>query len=391
MNLSKNSFFPIGVWFEGKPAWASYPQTPKDARAYYCRCFSDLIRIGFNVAVVPNCPEELWEELLQSAQDVGLRIILEIGSLVSFINQPDPVEESAVRAEVMRVYNKIGRYPSLFRYQIRDEPEERMIPNWIRVNQVLREFEPARGGFSCFCSPEFIPSAARGFSMTEVVFDLYPHFIDVSRQSLGNFLSALDLFKQAAGTIPKWAVLQSFAKPEWWRYPTPEELRAVTYLSLAAGVKGLFYFIYQSMPDHPEQLRGLVESDGRPTEIYNEVMSLVREVRKISALVADLEPCIVSEKSGLDIRTCSFQEQGREVFIPNAIKGDVEAGTYRDSAGNRVLILAGRRPDRPIRVQISDGEGRGWKDVLTGEVFHPKNGSVTVSLAPGSGCVLINN
>ncbi len=390
MNLSTNPFFPIGVWFEGKPAWSSYPETPTGARAYYDRCFSDLTGIGFNVAVVPNCPEELWDELLQSAQEAGLRIILEIGSLVSLISQPGPIEESVVRTEVTRVYRKIGGYPSLFRYQIRDEPEERMISNWIRVTQILREIDPTRGGFSCFCHAEFIPGAGGNFAMTEATFDLYPHFIDVPRQSLGNFVTALYLFMKAAGTLPKWAVLQSFAKPEWWRYPTAEELRAVTFLSLAAGVKGLFYFIYQSMPNHPEQLRGLVESDSRPTEIYHEVRSLVRELGKISTVAADLEPLAASEMSSFKIRTCSFQEQGQEIFIPNAIKGDVEAEIYRDRDRNRVVILASRRPDRPIRVQLFESESRGWKDVLTGEVFHPENGSVKVTLGPGCGMLLSN-
>ena len=41
--------------------------------------FADMAAHGFNTATVPNCPEDLWEPLLASAQEHGIKIVLEVG------------------------------------------------------------------------------------------------------------------------------------------------------------------------------------------------------------------------------------------------------------------------------------------------------------------------
>ncbi|MCX7598949.1 MAG: hypothetical protein N2512_08800, partial [Armatimonadetes bacterium] len=67
--------FPIGVWFEGWPAAADYPSDPKGAEKYYDRCFADLAAHGLNSVAVPNCPENLWETLLRSAERHGIKAV----------------------------------------------------------------------------------------------------------------------------------------------------------------------------------------------------------------------------------------------------------------------------------------------------------------------------
>jgi hypothetical protein len=360
-------FFPIGVWFEGKPDWGGYPDDPAGAKAYYDRCFADLAAHGFNAATVPNCPEKLWETLLQSAREHHMKIVLEIPPLADLVSQPQPLSEAEVRTAVEQVVAKIGRYDSLLRYQIRDEPPPQMMPNWLLVRRILAEADPACPAFSCFNSPDSLARAVASGGLAEAVFDIYPHGVGAPPQSLGGFLRTLDAFRSAAGDTTMWAVLQSFAKPGAWRYPSPEELRAVTYLSLAAGAKGVFYFIYQVLPEHPERLEGLVEPDGKPTPMYAPATALARELGRLSPLLLSLRPA-----AG-----------------PSHIEGDARVGSFVDGEGHRVLIVASVRPDQAVSVRLTMRSASPWKDRLTGEVLVPKNGVLTIPLAPGAGRVLM--
>jgi hypothetical protein len=363
---SPRPFFPIGVWFEGSPDWGGYPDNPAGAKVYYDRCFADLAAHGFNTATVPNCPETLWETLLQSARDHGIKIVLEIPPLASLVSQPEPLSEPEVRAAVDQVVRKIGRYDSLLRYQIRDEPPPEVMPNWLMVRRALAAADPAHPAFSCFNNPDSLARAVKAGGLADAVFDIYPQGVATPPQSLGGFVPALDAFARAADSISMWAVLQSFAKPGAWRYPSPPELRAMTYLSLAAGAKGVLYFIYQTLPNHPERLEGLIDPEGKPTPMYAPATALAREMGKLAPLLLTLKP----------------------VACPH-FEGDARVGSFVDGKRRRVLIVASTRPDQAVSVRITVRLASAWRDQLTDEVFAPENGVLTVPLALGAGRVLV--
>ncbi|UCH36353.1 MAG: hypothetical protein JSV65_08365 [Armatimonadota bacterium] len=359
-------FFPIGVWFEGNPDWGGYPGDLAGARTYYDRCFADLAAHGFNTATVPNCPEPLWETLLRSAQKHRINIVLEIRPLADLVSQGEPLSESEVYEVVKRVCDRIGAYDSLLRYQIRDEPPPDAVPNWLMVRRILAAVDPSRPAFSCFNNPDALARANERGDLSEAVFDIYPHGVGTPPQSLGGFLPALDRFSDAAGDAAPWPVLQSFAKPEAWRYPSPQELRAVTYLSLAAGAKGMFYFLYQSMPGHPEKLEGLIHPDGRPTPMYAAATELARELGTVAPLLLSLQ----------------------RTEPPENVEGDARVGSFVDGGGRRVLIVASTRPDAAVTARVSVGAAGAWKDKISGEVFTPEDGTLIIPLAPGAGRVL---
>lgn len=67
------------------------------------------------------------------------------------------------------------------------------------------------------------------------------------------------------------------------------------------------------------------------------------------------------------------------------VEGEVRVGSFRNAAGRPVLIVASTRPDAEVTARIPvPGE---WEDVLSGEVFRPEGGWLTVRLAPGGGRV----
>ena len=184
---------------------------------------------------------------------------------------------------------KIGKYDSLLRYQIRDEPPRELIGNWILVQRALAAFDPKRPAFSCFCHPDSLARVSAETTLAEAVFDIYPHHKGTPLNTLGGFESGMRTFTQASGDNPRWVVLQAFAVPgdSHWRYPTPEELKAVTWLSLASGVRGVFYFIYQYMPTY---LHGMVDYDSTPRPIYEPCAELASKLTKLSPLLMSLKP-----------------------------------------------------------------------------------------------------
>ncbi|NSW56243.1 MAG: hypothetical protein HPY44_09525 [Armatimonadetes bacterium] len=356
-------FFPVGVWFEGSPAMAGYPDDPAGAHAYFLRCFRDMATHGFNCAAVPNCPEALWETLLQAADQAGIRIVLEVGPLVRLVSQTTPVSEAEVFDAVSAVVGKIGKYDSLLRYQIRDEPPRELIGNWILVQRALAALDPKRPAFSCFCHPDSLARVSRETVLSEAVFDIYPHHKGTPLNTLGGFESGMRTFTQASGDNPRWVVLQAFGVPgdSHWRYPTPEELRAMTWLSLAGGVRGVFYFIYQYMPTY---LHGMVEYDGTPRPIYEPCADLASKLTKLSPLLMSLTP-------------------GRPVNI----EGDARIGSFRDASKKPVLIVASVRPDAEVTVTLKTGGP--WVDALTGDRLTGGKDGLTLTLPPGEGKVLV--
>ncbi len=353
-------FFPIGVWFEGNPDWGGYVGDPAGAGRYYDRCFADLAAHGLNTVVVPNCPPALWQTLLASANRHGLRAVVEILPLRDLVGDSG-VTETAARRAAGAVVRAIGPSPALLRYQIRDEPPPDMMPAWLLVQRALAAADPVHPAFSCFNNPDSLAAARAASRLPEAVFDIYPFGVQTPQQDLGSFPPALQRFRQAAGGTALWPVLQCFAKPGAWRYPTTEELSAATWLSLAAGAKGMFYFLYQTMPQHPERLEGMIDPEGKPAPIYATVERLAAMLRRLSALLLGLQPA------------------GEPQVTPDGM-----VGQFRDGQGKRVLILASAQPGKAVELTAPAGQ---WRDALTGGAVdtagHP------VSLPPGGGCVLV--
>lgn len=355
--------FPVGVWFEGAPSMAGYATDPAGAKVYYDRAFADLKAHHFDTVAVPNCPESLWETLLESAGRNGINVILEVQPLVALVSRPEPVSEAEAYEVCRRVHEKIGGFRSLLRYQIRDEPPYWMIPNWLLVQRIMAAIDPTRPTFSCFCHPDSLTRLAATATLSEAVFDVYPLRQGTPPQTLGGFLPTFGVFKQAAGRNRLWAVIQSFGithEPNSWRYPTPEELRAQVYLSLAEGAQGVFFFIYSHMPGY---LDGLVAADGTPQPLYATAAELANQLQRLAPLL-------------LELKTAE----------PVSFEGDARVGSFTDSRGRRVLIVASTRPDRAVSVTV-DTAGA-WRDALSGESITARDGRLTVSLAAGAGCVL---
>lgn len=371
------AFFPVGVWMEGSAGlFADYPDDPAAAEAYYDKCFADLVANGFNVATVPNVPEAFQEILLGSAEEAGLKVILPAYPLWDLAHRTELVSETDAHRAAKGAIERLGDRKALFRYQISDEPSYAHVANWIVLQRITAAVDPTRPVFSCFAGwrPEVLSRVVSAAPMAEVPFDEYPITKDTPVDSLGAFVEKLDNLRAAAGPNPLWMVLQAFASPAFWRYPTAGELRAMTYLSLAAGAKGVFYFLYQTFPDG--SLQGLIDAGGEPRPIYAHVAEVNRELNQLAPLLAELK--LSEEKSPVMSRTTSGEEGSF-----------ARVGTFTDKAGRHVLVVASTRPDTTVTAVVSTSRIESWEDALTHDVIRPEQGRLTLTLARGAGRVVI--
>lgn len=83
---------------------------------------------------------------------------------------------------------------------------------------------------------------------------------------------------------PLWIAIQSYQQPRSdARFPTPEEYRAMAYLSIINGVKGLWFYTGSGQKDWQGKPAGLLN---QPEEgHWNYVQQLVRELREFSPVI----------------------------------------------------------------------------------------------------------
>jgi hypothetical protein len=380
------SVFPIGVWYDGRVEGINCPKGYVDvpagldrAKAYYEKTFKDIKDHGIGIVVIPNTPPDYRETLLTAADSVGVKIVLEVAEVAwpqfggdLSIQSPNMiVNEGVLHDRLKRVMMPVMKHPSVMGYQLVDEPPASLFEKWQLLKRVLERIDPARPAFSCLCNEGELDRTSRmGTKM--LIFDRY---IIGEGSKPGDYdwrgwIGLLDNLRRHADQngIPYWIVLQTCAKPGGMRFPTPAELRVMTWLSIAHNAKGVFFFLYNSMTQE-EALQGLVDAQLKPVPLYDTVGALAGELRQLAPIVLNLRPAdhIASTSAAVDVQTFIDGKGVRYLFVTNL---DVIRSVAFE------LSLAGPCPAR-------------LKDALAGNtVSVGSHGKVGLTLRPGEGRLL---
>lgn len=386
------TIFPVGVWYDGRVEGINCPEgfvdVPRDmakARLYYEKTFKDIKDHGLDIVVIPNTPPEYRETLLAVADGVGVKIVLELAEIAwpefggdLAIGNPKMIRDETVLLERLKALTApLQKHPSLMAYQLIDEPPASLFENWRLINRVLGHIDPGRPAFSCLCREDELHRTSRmGTQM--IVFDRYPIGAGSTPGSYDwqHWIGLLETLRRHADAnrIPYWIVLQTCAKPGAMRFPTPAEIRVMTYLALAHNAKGVFFFLYNSMTQQ-ERLQGLVDVNLKPVPLYETVASLAHEIKKLTPTLLTIKPTdsIASVTAKVDVKTFIDSTDRRHLFVTNL---DV----VRPATFTTQLEL-------PTLKEI--------RDLLTGESIAvspggaPKKHSFSLTLAPGQGKLLL--
>ena len=365
---------PVGVWFEGSPGWLGVADTREAYETYLNRCFSDIEKSGLNCVTVPNPPPAYESLLLDVADAYNLKVVLEVRAARELISD-SAAEPSVVAETAAAIAERHAAHPALLRYQIRDEPPPRWMPAWLAMQRALRQADPAHPSFSCFNSPESLARAREASALSEAVFDIYPLKTASAFGELDGFRNRLTEFLEAAGPLPPWIVLQAFAKENVWRYPRPVELRYMTYNAMARGVKGYFFFIYQTLPHHPERLRGLVDAQFEPCEIYTEVRLLTERLQRLAPTLLTMRPVesFARLPQGIDARCYRLEDGSFGVAVVN-----------RDLEKSRYVPIALSESVRPKPNRVTDLA----TGVDTSFLWDVEPHSTRILVGPGEGTIV---
>jgi len=207
----QDNFFPIGIY------GISSPQS-----------LSEIKKAGFNTAIIPS-----EGELVKIASDMEMKVIVNI---CSGTDDPNHVSSSII---------SLAASPALLSWYIADEPEispnipEALLPLVKKLNH-LDPVHPT-------CVAMNRAWLVSNYQMVNNLFfmDEYP----VPNMPLTWFTESLDQARNTIGSQRLWSVVQAFGGPKyqdsgWPRFPTYQEIRALTYLSIIHGATGILYYCY---------------------------------------------------------------------------------------------------------------------------------------------------
>lgn len=198
-----------------------------------------LKRAGFNCFQTYERAPERLAALAAEAGKLGLK-------MVAF---PDMVIGSA--------YDKAARGWPVLAWYLFDEPEVRRLPlkELLALDRRTKEWSPRQR--TAFVMGDGIAAFTYGGAADALMVDWYP----VPHLEPGSVGQQVTLLREGARALdaknpdkPVWAVLQAF---DWMEFPQRREkkvggfpafgqVRFMTYLALARGAKGIFYFKYAS-------------------------------------------------------------------------------------------------------------------------------------------------
>ncbi|MBI4351639.1 MAG: hypothetical protein HY550_09385, partial [Elusimicrobia bacterium] len=211
---------------------------------------SALKEAGFNCFQTYTQDPQRLSGLAAEAKKLGLK-------MVAF---PDRVVDSAQAKEAKR-------WPMLAWY-LYDEPEVRKLPP-AELEKLDKRVKDWSGQKTVFVMGEGVAAFTYGGVADALMVDWYPvpHLrLESVGEQVAMAKAGAAIKDSARQHKPVWAVLQAFdwlgfpqkRKPPVGGFPTLEQVRFMTYLAIARGAEGIFYFQYTGsdgvpLPSRPER------------------------------------------------------------------------------------------------------------------------------------------
>jgi len=235
------------------------------------------------------------EEELDVAQRHGLRAQFH-NDLISPATLDNPEERKKLDALV----NRVRKHPALYDYFITDEPSVAAYGDLAKIVAYLREHDPEHMAYiNLFpCNATTTQLGTKGDIVTAYreylrqYFDVvkpsllsYDHYQFTIAGDTDQYFLNLSMIREAAqkADVPFLNIVQASVTLPIMRMPTCDELRYLTYTTLAYGAQGISHFVYCL----PGLRGGVALPDGTPTPLYHTLKTVNRE---FVAIATELQP-----------------------------------------------------------------------------------------------------
>ncbi len=282
-------FFPLGMYHV---AWRA-------TKEEMLQCVEDLARAGFNTVHTSCTDLDTFQEVLDRAYALGLKVI------------PEGIRPGS------SALHRFKNHPAVLAWNSGDEPDcHNVAPEHVRdIIDAIRDTDPEHPLYTTVAKPDVLMKYAPFVDIFS--HDPYPvargnkNTIAVARQTA----RAREAVQQRK---PLWIVPQCFGYKEGpWDVPTPAQERSMTYQALIEGANGLIWYTYD---DKNFRVR-------EHSELWEMMKRLVQEIKTIEPFL--LDPAYTAERfqAGPDgcIRGCKIKN-GSRWLIMAAHTNDVDLG-----------------------------------------------------------------
>ncbi len=294
--VEERPFFPIGIYSVNPPF-----------------AFTEIKEAGFNTVHTYDSHLDYLKTYINHAEKVGVKVLVYPGGRL----ERDEFDIKTVELAVIDLMNS----SAVLAWYLSDEPDggEGVLPKRVKdVKDLVHQLDPSHPTAVVIYNPLKVKDYAETSDI--IMVDPYPIH---NQYPLIKVAEAIDVAKNAVdGKKPIWAVLQAFGyqndRYKGWgeREPTYHEMKAMTYLAIARGAKGIFYYTY-----HGSQY--FIEESPRH---WRELKAIVGELRLIYPLlilpeILDFELDITVSGSGKSPFFWTVRKVSEESFF-------LKAGTY---------------------------------------------------------------
>jgi len=305
--------FQFGVWGISEMRYSNY-FSPLDirfgghlgAQATFGHLRSNYCNAVLNPGVGPVAPEEneMFRVLL-SAKDVNGSYIEYLDKLLVIANQynmylgpmandvvPMGIEyrETKLKKYMVPVLESFSEEERILGWYLADEPPISWTNNFAQAGKFINARNLQQPAFTMSCSREQVRSYAH---LNRIIFtDCYPVMTPVFRK--GKFLkrdpwAVADWCKYVDEIAPDKLHYLTLSCHDFWSnaLPIPAELRLQTFLGLANGADGLFYFMYSPPPYWIFKYikNGLLDPYGNSSELWEEIGQLGKRITPVGKLL----------------------------------------------------------------------------------------------------------
>jgi len=370
------AYLPVGVWYN----WMGANGKEDHDRAHYASSLAGLKAHGIDlvIAVFVFGANRVW--LLEEADKLGVKVIMGMPEMTVLISQPFVTLPQLAEPLAADLAAPVSGHPGLYGYYLADEPG---IHNILPVNlfvgkSAFEKADPEHPSFVIFALLNKMQEYFLVMQPEVLLTDMYPLYnvitwpgLFINGWHIDSFLDHLKIAREIAGAKPTWLVAQAFANILQWRMPVFEEIRAMVFLALNRGVRGIVYFCLYSVPGG-ENLEGLLNILEQPTGNYEQMTSFHQKLEPVKTALLWSEPV----------------GKFADVQFP------FDLGCFQHEMGFRYLSVVNRdvESDRTASIKISAASVPSIQaifDEITGEEmqFSLSGGEVQFSaeLGPGDG------
>lgn len=285
--------------------WCAPPTSESnDAR------YAEIAKLGFTV-VMPPCNETPTKAqnraILNLCQKHGLKAIIKDKRVKDAV-ATDP----NLYANLDAVIADYANYPALYGYHVADEPNVDDYPNITAVNLYLLQKDPTHLPFINQWSAQWQQGNLPAYEQKIETYlnTVQPKLLSYDDYALFDggtegsyYFENLEIIRRCAMRrgIPFNNIFQC-VKHDYYRNPSMSDLRWQIMTTLAYGGRGITYFTYWSiLGERPLGPSGeaVIGRDGKPTEHFQQIYLLNREVKMLAKTLVRLTSTAVYHKGNV--------------------------------------------------------------------------------------------